>query len=139
MESNHSNIAGNVHGGEIMRLMDNVAGIAAIRHARTIVVTARVDNLEFHFPVHVGNLLTCHAKLTFVGNSSMEVFVEVLAEDLVKEGSTRTAATALFTMVALDENGQPKTIPSLKITNEEERKLYEEGRERYLSHKQKRS
>jgi len=134
-----ANILGNVHGGEVIKLMDNVAGIAAVRHSRNNVVTARIDELEFHQPIHVGNLVTCNAKLTFVGNSSMEVFVEVLVEDITKEDSTKVALTAFITMVAIDKNGKPISVPLLEVTNEEESKLFEEGQERYLSYKQKRS
>jgi len=134
-----ANILGNVHGGEVIKLMDNVAGIVAVRHARNAVVTARIDELEFHQPIHVGNLVTCNAKLTFVGKSSMEVFVEVLVEDITKEDSTKVALTAFFTMVAVDKDGKPIAVPSLEITSDEERKLFNERKEQYLAYKQKRS
>ncbi|SCG84433.1 Cytosolic acyl coenzyme A thioester hydrolase [Proteiniborus sp. DW1] len=137
MEPIHSNIAGNVHGGEIMKLMDNAAGVVAARHSGRNVVTARVDKVEFHYPIHISNLVTFNAKLSFVGNSSMEVFVKVLVEDFAKEDSAKVAATAFFTMVALDENGKPAAVPPLEITNDEERRLFEEGRERYLNNKKK--
>jgi len=134
-----ANILGNVHGGEVIKLMDNVAGIVAVRHARNAVVTARIDELEFHQPIHVGNLVTCNAKLSFVGKSSMEVFVEVLVEDITKEDSTKVALTAFFTMVAVDKDGKPIAVPSLEITSDEERKLFNERKEQYLAYKQKRS
>lgn len=137
MEPTHANIVGNVHGGEIMKLMDNAAGVAAARHSGTNVVTARVDKVEFLYPVHISDLVTFNAKLSFVGNSSMEVFVKVLVEDFTKENSAKIAATAFFTMVALDENGKPTAVPPLEITNAEERRLFEEGRERYLNNKKK--
>jgi len=133
-----ANILGNVHGGEVIKLMDNVAGIVAVRHARNAVVTARIDELEFHQPIHVGNLVTCNAKLTFVGKSSMEVFVEVLVEDITKEDSTKVALTAFFTMVAVDKDGKPIAVPSLEITSDEERKLFNERKEQYFAYKQKR-
>ncbi|WIV12440.1 acyl-CoA thioesterase [Proteiniborus sp. MB09-C3] len=136
MQPNQANIAGNVHGGEIMKLMDNVAGIVAAKHARSNVVTARVDKLEFHYPIKIGNLVTCQAKLSFVGNSSMEVFVKVLVEDVTKEASAKVVSTAFFTMVALDEYGKPMTVPSLEITSDEESDLFDEGKKRYLTHKQ---
>ncbi len=131
MEPIHANIAGNVHGGEIMKLMDNAAGVAAARHARTNVVTVSVDKLKFHFPVHISNLVTCNAKLSFVGNSSMEVFVKVIVEDIIKEEPAKVAATAFFTMVALGQNGKPIAVSPLEITNDEEQRLFNEGRERY--------
>ena len=96
MLPDQANIFGNVHGGEIIKVMDNVAGIVAARHARSPIVTARIDELEFHRPIHVGNLVTCNAKLAFVGNSSMEVFVEVLVEDLLEQDSTKVALTAFL-------------------------------------------
>ena len=139
MHLEQANMNGNVHGGEIMKFMDNAAGIVAGRHARANVVTARVESLEFHCPIHIGNLVTCLGQLSFVGNSSMEVFIKVLVEDLTKEESPKIASTALFTMVAVDKNGQPLSVPPLEITNEEERKLFEEGKKRYLAYKQKRS
>jgi len=137
MEPIHTNIAGNVHGGEIMKLMDNAAGIAAVRHSGRNVVTARVDKLEFHYPIHIGNLVTFNARLSFVGNSSMEVMVKVLVEDLKSEGPPKVAVTGLFTMIALDENGKPAAVPPLEVTTDEEKKLFEEGRERYLNNKKK--
>ena len=137
MQPEQANISGNVHGGEIMKLMDNAAGIVASRHARTNVVTARVDKLEFHHPIHIGNLVMCLAELTFVGTSSMEILVTVLVEDLYKEEPSKIALTGFFTMVALDKNGKTTTVPSLEITTDEERRLFEEGRQSYLAYKQK--
>lgn len=135
----HTNILGNAHGGEIVKLMDNVAGIAAVKHCRNAVVTARMDEIQFQHPIHVGNFVTCNAKLTFVGNSSMEIFVEVIAEDLKKEDSAKVALTAFITMVAIDENGRPTSVPPLEITTEEEKRLFEEGKKRYLNYKQRRN
>ena len=138
MQPDQANLLGNVHGGEIMKLMDNAAGIVAFRHARTNVVTARVDELEFHLPIHIGDLVTCNGQLTFVGNRSMEVRVTVLVEDLMKDEPAKVALTAFFTMVALDENGTSTPVPPLELTTEEERIFYAEGQQRYLLYKQKR-
>jgi len=107
MQPNQANPKGNVHGGEIVKMMDNAAGVVAIRHACCNVVTARVDELVFHQPVFVGNLVTCHAFLTFVGRSSMEVIVSVEVEELYSESPNRCGLTAYFTMVALDTEGKP--------------------------------
>lgn len=139
MQPDQANPSGNVHGGEIMKLMDNSAAIVAFKHARTNVVTARVDELEFLRPIHIGNLVTCNGQLTFVSNRSMEIHVTVLVEDLTKEEPPKVALTAFFTMVALDENGKPTAVPPLKVTNEEERRIFEEGKQRYLEYKQKRN
>lgn len=139
MQPEQANGFGRVHGGEIMKLMDNAAGIVALRHARTNVVTARVDKLEFHLPINVGNLVTCIGQLTFVGNSSMEVLVTVLVEDLSKDEEAKIALTGFFTMVALDKHVAATTVPPLAITTDEERKFFEEGRQRYLDYKQNRN
>lgn len=135
----HANPFGNVHGGEIMKLMDSAAGVVARRHARINVVTARVDKLEFHHPIHVGNVVTCYGKLTFVGKSSMEVSVTVDVEDVSIEEPAKTALTSYFTFVAIDEKGKSLPVPPLELTNEEERNLFEEGRLRYLDYKHQRS
>ena len=96
-----ANPAGNVHGGEIMKMMDSAAGVAAQKHAHTNVVTARVDELNFKKPVLVGELVTCKAQVIYAGRSSMEVFVTVESEDLIT-GNKQIALTAFFTMVSLD-------------------------------------
>lgn len=138
MQPHHANPTGNVHGGEIIKLMDNVAGIVAFRHARTTVVTARVDELEFHLPIHIADLVTCNGQITFAGTHSMEILVTVLVEDIRKSDTTKVGLTAFFTMVALDQNGKPTAVPPLEVTTDEERKLFEEGQKRYSAHKQKR-
>lgn len=139
MQPEHANHYGNVHGGEIMKLMDHAAGIVAVRHARTNVVTARVDNLEFHLPVHIGNLVTCEAHLVFVGRSSMEIAVTVKVEDLFHETEAKVALTAMFTMVALNQEGALAVVPSLRLTSDAEAQAFEEGRRRYEAYKQRRA
>lgn len=135
MMPEHANPAGNVHGGEIMKLMDTAAGVVARRHTRSNVVTARVDQLEFHHPVRIGTLVTCYGKLTFVGRSSMEVSVSVTVEDLSYDEPAKTALTAFFTLVALDEAGRPKKIPALEVESTEQALLFAEGEKRYLQRK----
>ena len=136
MLPHQANPSGNVHGGEIMKLIDSAAGVVAQRHARTNVVTARVDELEFLHPIRIGNVVTCYGKLTFVGKSSMEVSVNVTLEDVYRDEPAKTALTAYLTFVSLDEKGKPQQVPSLELANEEERHLFEEGRQRYLAYKQ---
>jgi acyl-CoA hydrolase len=138
MQPEHANISGNVHGGEIMKLMDNAGGIVAARHARSNVVTARVDSLEFHLPIHIGNYVKCVCQLTYVGTSSMEVKVTVMVEDLDVEEPPRVALTGYFTYVAIDENGKAVQVTKLEISNEEEARLFEEGKQRYLKYKEQR-
>ncbi|HWR31559.1 MAG TPA: acyl-CoA thioesterase [Negativicutes bacterium] len=132
----HTNPYGNVHGGEIMKLMDNAAGVVAQRHTRTQVVTIRVDELEFIQPIRLGNLVTCHAKMTFVGRSSMEVAATVMVEDLTKDEPAKAALTAYFTFVSLDSQGKPQPAPALELVTEEECRLFETGRQRYMKYKQ---
>lgn len=132
-----ANPAGNVHGGEIIKLMDNCAGVAAQKHCRNNVVTARVDELKFRLPVLVGSLVTCQAQVIYTGSTSMEVFVTVEAEDLMRENGPQIALTAFFTMVALDESGRPTPVAPIatEAMSAYDKKLYEEGKKRYLSHK----
>ncbi len=134
MLPHQANLAGYVHGGEIMKIMDNAAGVVAARHAHTNVVTVRVDNIFFLKPVRVGDVLLVHALLTFVGHSSMEIRVEVEAENIAQEKKQK-ALTANFIYVSLDRMGKPAEVPPLLITTEEEEKLFEEGRKRYEAHK----
>lgn len=129
-----TNLAGTVHGGELMKMMDNCAGACATKHARSIVVTAAIDNISFHAPVFVGNVATCHAYLTYVSNSSMEIAVSIDAEDLM-QGTKVCCLTAYFTFVALDEKLRPKRVPALILSNDIERDNFEAGRLRSLERK----
>ena len=130
MLPHQANRSGNVHGGEIMKLMDSAAGVVAARHSHCNCVTARVEDLTFLRPVKVGDLVTAHAFLTFVSRSSMEIRVEVETEDRFTEARQR-ALTARFIFVALDPNGKPAEVPPLLITTEEGEKYFEEGRRRH--------
>ena len=125
-----ANQLGNAHGGEIMKLMDTAAGVVALRHAHTAVVTARVDGINFYYPIKVGDLVTVNAFLTFVGRSSMEVEVEVITEDIISEKITH-ALTAYFIMVALNDQGKPTEVPHLIVSSEKEKELWERGRRSY--------
>lgn len=136
MLPSQANPAGNVHGGEIMKMMDTCAGVTAMRHARSNCVTARVDELMFYHPIYVGQLVTCEARLVYVGRSSMEIQVTVWEENTYGEDDERRKAlTAFFTFVALDDGGKPREVPRLDIRNEEEMLAFEEGKKRYLKHK----
>lgn len=134
----HANPAGTVHGGEIMKMMDNCAGVAAVRHAKTNVVTVRVDEMVFYEPIHLGQLVICEAQLVFTGSTSMEIKVKVMVEDLKSDQPAKTALSAYFTFVALDENQKPCPVPGLILETEEEKQAFEEGRKRYLEYKKKR-
>jgi uncharacterized protein (TIGR00369 family) len=135
-----ANPAGNVHGGEIMKMMDSAAGVAAQKHAHTNCVTARVEELNFKKPVHVGELVTCKAQVIYAGHSSMEVFVTVESEDLIT-AKKQIALTAFFTMVSLDKNGRPSEVPKVTYDSENayEAKLYREGEKRHKMHNERKA
>jgi len=116
-----ANPSGNVHGGEIMRLIDECGGAAAARHARKRVVTARVDELSFVAPVYVGNLVTARASVNDVGTKSMEVGVRVDAEDMLT-GKVVHVSSAYLVFVAIDENGKTVPIPPLIAETDEEKR-----------------
>ena len=134
---NKANPAGNIHGGEIMKLMDSAAGAVAKRHSRSNVVTTRVNELEFKIPIHVGDLVICTAELVFVGKSSMEILVVVEVEDLQVEDSKRIALTGYFTMVAIDRNGRPVKVPQVIFESPEEEERFREREKIYLELKNK--
>lgn len=135
-----ANPAGNIHGGEIMKLMDSAAGVAAQKHSHTNVVTARVEELNFKKPVLVGELVTCRAQVIYAGRSSMEVFVTVESENTMTD-KKQIALTAFFTMVSLNESGKPESVPALEYdkNNAYEAKLYKEGEKRYKLHNERKS
>lgn len=133
MLPSQANYAGNVHGGEIMKLMDRAAGAVARRYSRSNVVTARVDEMQFLYPVLVDAFVTCHATIAYVGRTSMEIIVTVDVEDLDSEDPPIRTQTAFFTMVALDKTGKPKRLVPLVLETEEEKTLFEEGRQRRLT------
>ena len=116
-----ANPYGNVHGGEIMRLIDDCAGAAAIRHARTRVVTAFVDELSFLAPVYVGNFVTAKASVNHVGRTSMEIGVRVEAEDL-ETGKIVHVSSAYLVFVAIDADGTPIELPPLVTETDDERR-----------------
>lgn len=112
MGPSDANPAGFVHGGTVMKLCDEAAAAAAIRHARLRVVTAAVDRMTFVAPVHVGDLLTLKSSVNAVWRTSMEAGVRVEAEDPLT-GEIRHTNSAYVTLVALDEAGRPTTVPPL--------------------------
>ncbi len=115
-----ANPAGNVHGGVIMRHVDNTAGVVAFRHARTNAVTASIDSLVFHYPVFIGDLLTLKASINLAARSSMEIGVRIESENLLTGEVTHTAS-AYLTFVALDKSGRPTQIPELILETEDEK------------------
>lgn len=124
-----ANLAGNVHGGVIMKLIDNTSGIVAGRHSSSNVVTASIDRLDFHNPVYVGDLLKINARINYVGKSSMEVGARVEAENFLT-GEVRHTASAYLTFVALGSDGKPAPVPLLDLQSEEEKRRFSEAEER---------
>jgi acyl-CoA hydrolase len=129
-----ANPAGFVHGGELMKLMDNAAVVVAARHCHSNVVTARVEDINFHNAVRVGNLVIVYGKITFTSRSSMMIRIEVEAEDLMT-GKRLHALTAHFIMVALNHKGRPTEVPPLILCTEEETRLFDEASVRYQARK----
>ena len=124
-----ANVAGNVHGGVIMKHIDTAAGVVAARHARCNAVTASIDRLDFHHPAFIGELLTITASLNLVGKTSMEIGARVEAENPFT-AEKRHIASAYLTFVALDEKHQPKEIPPLILEGAEEIRRNQEAIER---------
>jgi acyl-CoA hydrolase len=124
-----ANPRGNVQGGVIMKLVDEAGAIAAVRHSRCSVVTVAVDSMTFLSPIYVGNLVTLAASLSYVGRTSMEVEVQVEAENPLT-GETTHTNSAYVVYVALDENGRPCEVPALIPETDEERERIARGKKR---------
>jgi len=121
---NDTNTLNNMMGGRMMHLMDIVAAIAAQRHSNRVVVTASVDNVSFSQPIRLGNVITLEAKVTRAFNSSMEVHITVLKEDLAS-GEKVQSNEAFFTFVAVDQLGNTINVPQLIAETDLEKELYE--------------
>lgn len=127
MHITDANPEGNIHGGVVMRLADEVGGICAARHAGRPVVTRAIDSMSFRSAIYIGNLVTVKASVNYVGRTSMEVGVRVEAEDVLT-GQVTHANSAYLVYVALDENGQPVEVPPLIAETPEEQRHMEEGK-----------
>ena len=124
-----ANPAGNVFGGEILKHIDMVAGIVAQRHTQSNAVTVSMDSVNFLKPVYVGNVLKFDARINYVHKSSMEIEVSVEAEN-IESGEETVAARAFVTFVALGKDGRPTSIPKLLLKTDNDRKKFEEGKQR---------
>jgi acyl-CoA hydrolase len=120
---NDTNTLNNLMGGRLMHWMDIVSAIAGQKHSNSTVVTASVDNISFRQPIRLGNVVTLKARVTRAFNSSMEVRIDVDAEDIPAESKV-SSNSAYFTFVAVDKNGQPVPIPEIEPETEEEKELY---------------
>jgi uncharacterized protein (TIGR00369 family) len=115
----YANHYGSVHGGTILKLVDEAAFVAATKHARKNVVVASMDHIDFRHPVRIGDLLTLSASICHVGRTSMDVEVEITTEK-IKQGTKLNIGFAYLTMVALDGKGRPAKVPGLILNTKEE-------------------
>lgn len=129
MNPAHANALGNVHGGEIMKLADEAAGLVAMRHARSAAVTVAIDSMTFDEPIYVGNMVTLVAELTYTGRTSMEIRVVVSAEDPLT-GTLVHTNVAYFVFVAIDPQGRPHPVPPLAIETPQEQLRFQQAKER---------
>lgn len=121
------NFAGNIHGGYILKLIDQVAYACAARYSGRYVVTLSVDQVFFKKPIYLGELVTCHASINYVGKTSMEVGIKVVAENLIT-GGIRHTNSCYFTMVAVDENMKPVAVKPLTLETDTQRRRHEEAK-----------
>jgi len=126
MTPDMANFAGNVHGGTILKFLDSVAYACASRYSGSYVVTLSVDQVMFLQPIHVGELVTFLASVNYTGNSSMEIGIRVVTEN-IQQRMVRHANSCYFTMVAVDENRKPVTVPKLVPANEVQRRRFEDA------------
>ncbi|MCL4558057.1 MAG: acyl-CoA thioesterase [Deltaproteobacteria bacterium] len=129
MQPENANNLGNIHGGVLMKLIDEAGAMCATRHARAPAVTVAVDSLTFLEPVHIGDLVTFSARLTYVGHTSMETEVVVEAEEILT-GRRRITNRAYVVYVALSGEGRPLEVPPLVPGTDEERARWESGKKR---------
>jgi len=129
MHPQHANLLGNVHGGWIMKLVDEAGALACMRHAQKKVVTVAIDSMTFREPIRIGDLIILNAEVTYTGRTSLEAEVQVLAENPVTGERTHTN-TAYLVYVALDDKGKPAIVPPLKAETDEEKQKMAQAMER---------
>ena len=129
MQPQFANLMGSVHGGWIMKLVDEAGALSAMRHAQTQVVTVAIDQMSFHSAIRIGDLVTLDAEVSYVGNSSIETRVHVVAED-PRSGERTHTNTAYLVYVALDSSGEPTRVPRLSTDTDAEQRRMARGEER---------
>ena len=129
MHPEHANLLGNVHGGWIMKLVDEAGALACMRHAQKKVVTVAIDSMTFRQPIKIGDLVILNAEVTYAGHTSMEAEVQVVAENPITGERTHTN-TAYLVYVALDDEGRPTTVPALLVETVEEKERMEQAKQR---------
>lgn len=129
MMPEHANTQGNVHGGWIMKLVDEAGGLAATRHSAHRTVTVAIDQMVFRHPIHIGDLVLLNAEVTYTGHSSMEVEVKVIAENPISGEQIFTNA-AYLVYVAIDDNEKPTLVPPIMAETPEEQARMKAAAER---------
>ncbi|SEL72682.1 Acyl-CoA hydrolase [Roseateles sp. YR242] len=129
MTPDMANFSGNVHGGTILKLLDQAAYACASRYAARYVVTLSVDQVMFRQPIHVGELVSFLASVNYTGTSSMEIGIKVVTEN-IREQAVRHANSCFFTMVAVDDEGRPVAVPPLQPATPDEKRRFEAAKER---------
>ena len=133
---NDTNLLGNVLGGRVMHLMDMCAAMSAYKHARTAVVTASVDRLDFLAPAKMGEIMILKSSVNYTGQSSMEVGVKIESEN-PKTGDIYHTSSAYLTFVSLNENGKPQRVDNIKPENDIEIRRFNEGKIRHEERKER--
>ena len=129
MHPEHANLLGSVHGGWIMKLVDEAGALACMRHAQKKVVTIAIDSMTFRQPIRIGDLVILNAEVSYTGRTSLEAEVQVLAENPITGERTHTN-TAYLVYVALDDHGRPSPVPPLILETEQEKQRMEQAMER---------
>lgn len=129
MHPEHANLLGNVHGGWIMKLVDEAGALSCMRHAQKKVVTVAIDSMTFRQTIKLGDLVILNSEVTYTGRTSMEVTVKVVAENPITGERTHTN-TAYLVYVALDDEGRPSVVPPVKAETENDQRKLEQGRQR---------
>ncbi|MHB2025523.1 MAG: acyl-CoA thioesterase [Elusimicrobiota bacterium] len=127
-----ANMRGTVFGGKILQMVDKAAAVCAMRHAGKDCVTVAMERVEFLVPIQIGDVVTVEARVNLVGRTSLEIGVEVYAEDMVK-GLRRHANSCLVTMVAVDKKSRPAPVPGLVLETPEDKKIFSEAQARRQS------
>ncbi len=123
------NNLGQVFGGVLLSMVDRAAAVTAMRHARQPCVTVSINQVDFKEPIYAGEVVTCRARVNFVGRTSMEIGVGVVAENPIT-GNRRHTNDCFLTFVAIDENSRPSPVPGLKLVTDEDRERFEDGKRR---------
>lgn len=129
MHPEHANLLGNIHGGWIMKLVDEAGALACMRHAQRKVVTVAIDSMVFRQPIRIGDLIIINAEVSYVGRTSLEAEVQVLAENPITGEQTHTN-TAYLVYVALDDEGRPTSVPGLIAETDDEKRRMGKAQER---------